>query len=66
MVYTWNFDHSKKIPATHVLGSLSRRVQIMKEFALLGANSFLENWTPFEEMHVPEKKTGIQVVPWQL
>ena len=33
-----------------------------EEFAPLGANSFLEEWALFEELHPPEKQTGIRVV----
>ena len=34
-----------------------------KEFAPVGANSFLKEWNPFEELHPPEKETSIHVVP---
>ena len=34
-----------------------------KEFAPLGANSFLEEWTHLEELGLSEKHTGICVIP---
>ena len=34
-----------------------------KEFAPLGANSFLAEWTPIKHLCPPEKKTGTHAVP---
>ena len=41
------------------LGANSER----KEFAPLGENSFLEEWTLLGRLHSQEKKTGVHVVP---
>ena len=33
----------------------------LKEFAPLGANSFLKEWTPFKRLDLPEENTVIYV-----
>ena len=37
--------------------------QLYKERICLGANSFPEEWTPFQELHPPDRQTGICIVP---